>query len=154
MTSEQLIHILPRINASLNAVAACLLFAGFLFIRQGRIRRHKYAMVSAFLVSILFLISYLTYHTLRQMNDGIGHTRWQVDGLWRWTYYAVLISHVLLAALVPVLAIRTLWLAWRADFVRHRRWARFTWPIWMYVSITGVVVYVMIYEIHPVLLSG
>jgi uncharacterized membrane protein YozB (DUF420 family) len=88
------------------------------------------------------------------MNDGVGHTKWEVDGILRPIYYTILISHVCLAAAVPFLAIRTLWLGVKDDIVRHRRWARITWPIWMYVSVTGVIVYLMLYHLHPALLAS
>jgi protein SCO1/2/putative membrane protein len=153
-TGLDYLKVLPAVNASLNGLAGLLLVAGLVFVKQGHLRRHKYAMVSAFVVSIIFLACYLTYHTLRQMNDGVGHTKWEVDGILRPIYYTILISHVCLAAAVPFLAIRTLWLGVKDDIVRHRRWARITWPIWMYVSVTGVIVYLMLYHLHPALLAS
>jgi len=144
----------PRINAALNAVAGVLLVVALIHIRRGRIDAHRRVMLSAFAVSVVFLVSYLTYHTLRQAAEGVGHTRWVVDTWLRPTYYAVLVSHVILAAAVPVLAILTLRLGLKRQDDRHRRLARWTWPIWMYVSVTGVVVYAMIYEVQPRLVAA
>jgi putative membrane protein len=146
-----LIDILPRVNAALNAVAAVLLVIGYVLIRQRRIEAHQWTMVSAFGVSVLFLASYVTYHTIRQIETGAGHTKWEVPGALGWTYYGVLISHVILAAAVPFLAIASLWLGWRRRDRLHRRVSKWTWPIWMYVSITGVIVYLMLYHLHPAL---
>jgi len=146
------IRSLPLVNASLNAVAAALLVTGLVLIRKGRRAAHQRIMVTAFVVSIIFLASYLTYHTLRQMEEGVGHTPWQVPGAWQRIYYTILISHVILAATVPFLAVRTLWLATKGRFDAHRRIARITWPIWMYVAVTGVIVYLMLYHLHPALL--
>lgn len=142
---------LPTVNASLNGIAALLLLIGRLLIRKGRRAAHMRVMLGAFMVSVVFLVCYLTYHTLRQMEQGLGHTRWEVDGVMRWVYYAILISHVVLAATVPFLAIRTLWLALSGRFDAHRRLAVITWPIWMYVSVTGVMVYLMLYHLEPML---
>ncbi len=149
-----LLKALPTVNASLNALAAVLLLIGRLLIRQGRRAAHMRCMIGAFLVSVVFLVSYITYHTLRQMEQGLGHTKWEVDGVMRWAYYAILISHVVLAAAVPFLAIRTLWLAASGRFLQHRRLAVITWPIWMYVSLTGVLVYLMLYHLQPLLAAA
>ena len=134
---------LPTLNAALNALAAILLIAGYLEIRALRVRRHRALMLAAFAVSVLFLVSYLVYHY------HVGSVRFTGQGWIRPVYFAVLISHTLLAAAVPVLAVLTLRLAWRGEFARHRRLARWTFPIWLYVSVTGVVVYVLLYQIYP-----
>ena len=134
---------LPTLNAALNALAAILLIAGYLEIRALRVRRHRALMLAAFAVSILFLVSYLVYHY------HVGSVRFAGQGWIRPVYFAVLISHTLLAAAVPVLAVLTLRLAWRGEFARHRRLARWTFPIWLYVSVTGVVVYLLLYQIYP-----
>ncbi|MCC6908849.1 MAG: DUF420 domain-containing protein [Phycisphaerales bacterium] len=149
-----LLKALPTVNASLNALAAVLLLIGRVLIRQGRKAAHMRCMIGAFLVSVVFLVSYVTYHTLRQMEQGLGHTKWEVDGLLRWVYYAILLSHVVLAAAVPFLAVRTLWLASSGRFAQHRRLAVVTWPIWMYVSVTGVLVYLMLYHLQPLLAAA
>lgn len=134
---------LPALNAALNATSALLLIAGYLQIRALCVRQHRACMLSAFAVSILFLISYLTYHY------HAGSIRFTGQGWVRPVYFAVLISHTVLAAAVPVLAILTLRLAWRREFVRHRRLARWTFPIWLYVSVTGVVIYAFLYWLYP-----
>ena len=100
-------------------------------------------MVGAFLVSVLFLISYLIYHF------NVGSVRFTGQGSVRWVYFAILISHTILASAVPFLAVITLYRAWKGEFHRHRRIARWTFPIWLYVSITGVLVYVFLYLLYP-----
>jgi uncharacterized membrane protein YozB (DUF420 family) len=131
---------LPTVNASLNAVAATLLVVGWLLIRRGRVRAHRAVMLSAFACSILFLVSYLVYHYQ------VGSVRFQGEGAIRAVYFTVLISHTILATLVPFLAAITLFRALKERFARHRAIARWTLPIWLYVSVTGVVVYVMLYR--------
>ncbi len=135
---------LPALNATLNATAAMLLIAGFVFIRRRRIHAHRFCMMAAFGVSILFLISYLTYHY------NVGDVRFQGTGWIRPAYFTMLISHIALAAAVVPLAIITLRRGLASRFDAHRRIARWTWPIWMYVSVTGVLVYVMVYHIYAV----
>lgn len=135
-----MVQYLPTLNATLNAIATVLLLLGYRFIKTGRIAEHRNCMISAFAVSIAFLISYLIYHAQA------GSVPYQGQGAIRVVYFAILISHVVLAAAVPVLAIVTLRLGLRMDRERHRRWAKWTFPIWLYVSITGVVIYVMLYH--------
>ncbi|HLH76444.1 MAG TPA: DUF420 domain-containing protein [Candidatus Binataceae bacterium] len=130
---------LATANATLNLVAAIFLGAGFYFIRQGRVTAHRRCMVLAFVVSVVFLVCYLLYHYQ------VGDVRFSGQGLIRPAYFILLISHILLAFAVPPLAIITLTRALRGNFKAHRRIARFTWPIWMYVSITGVIVYFLVY---------
>lgn len=134
------IQSLPAVNATLNAAAAVLLIIGYSLIRRKRIQAHRRVMVTAFGVSIAFLISYLVYHAQ------VGSVHYRKAGPIRAVYFTILTSHTILAATVPVLAILTLRRAWRADFQRHRRIARWTLPIWLYVSVTGVVVYLMLYR--------
>ena len=135
------VHDLPAVNASLNAMATILLLTGYWFIRQGKRDRHRRMMTAAFCVSIVFLICYVTYHAQ------VGSVKFQHQGLLRVMYFAILIPHVLLAATVPVLAIMTLRRAWKGEFERHRKLARITFPIWLYVSVTGVIVYLMLYHL-------
>jgi putative membrane protein len=135
------LHSLPAVNAGLNAASALLLVCGYVLIRTGRREAHRRAMLGAFAVSILFLISYLVYHAQ------VGSVRFQKTGLIRPVYFTILVSHTILAASVPVLAIVTLRRAWKGDFGRHRRIARWTLPVWLYVSVTGVVVYLMLYQL-------
>jgi protein SCO1/2/putative membrane protein len=134
------VHSLPAVNASLNGTAAVLLTTGYTFIRSGRVRAHKRVMLTAFGVSTAFLICYLIYHSQ------VGSVHYPKTGAIRVVYYTILVSHTLLAATVPVLAIITLRRALRGDFQRHRKIARWTLPIWLYVSVTGVVVYLMLYQ--------
>ena len=136
------ISILPTINATLNAMAGVLLLAGYSFIRKRRVEAHRRCMLTAFGVSILFLVSYLTYHY------EVGDVRFQGTGWIRPVYFAMLISHIILAVAIVPLAIITLWRGLSARFDAHRRIARWTWPIWMYVSVTGVLVYVLVYHIY------
>ena len=130
---------LPHVNATLNTASAVLLVAGWRAIRHQQKERHAALMVAAFVVSVLFLVSYLTYHYK------VGHTTYEGEGAIRIVYLSVLVSHIILAALVPILAIFTLTFAFRKRFDRHRRLALWTLPIWLYVSVTGVVVYLMLY---------
>ena len=132
---------LPTINATLNAVSACLLGLGYFFIRRGRREAHRRAMLAACATSTLFLISYLVYHYQ------VGSVRFAKTGGIRTLYLSILASHTVLAAAVPVLAGITLTRALRAQWPRHRAIARWTLPIWLYVSLTGVVVYWMLYRL-------
>ena len=137
------ISYLPHLNACLNGTSALLLFSGYAFIRQRNVNAHRTCQVSALIVSILFLASYLTYHYHH------GATRFQGTGLVRPIYFTILTTHTILAiVIVPLVAI-TFYRAFRKDFMRHRRIARITLPIWLYVSITGVIVYLMLYQIYP-----
>ncbi|HEV8367245.1 MAG TPA: DUF420 domain-containing protein [Pyrinomonadaceae bacterium] len=139
----QFIPYLPHLNACLNASSAIILVAGYSFIRAGRVAAHRTCQISALVVSFVFLASYLTYHFYH------GTTRFQGTGLSRPVYFTVLTSHTILAVvIVPLIAI-TFYRAARLDFVRHRKIARITLPLWFYVSITGVIVYLMLYQIYP-----
>jgi putative membrane protein len=135
------IAILPTVNAALNATAAALLVWGFLLIRRKRIPQHRAVMMTAFATSCLFLAGYLTYHFQ------VGTVRFQGTGALRGLYLAILGTHTVLAAAVPPLAIVTLNRGLSSRFDKHRRIARWTLPIWLYVSVTGVVVYVMLYHL-------
>ena len=132
---------LAPLNAVLNSVAAILLLLGFAFIRRRWVRAHRACMLAAFAVSTIFLASYLAYHYQ------VGDVRFAGRGWIRTGYFTMLISHVALAAAILPLAIITLARALRGRFPAHRRIARWTWPIWMYVSVTGVLVYLMVYVI-------
>ncbi len=133
---------LPALNATLNAVSAMFLILGYFFIRTKQVNRHRAAMLAAFSTSILFLVSYLVYHY------HVGSKPFPGQGWIRGFYFAILISHVVLAAVIGPLAIATLTLAWKERFQTHRRLARWTLPLWLYVSLTGIVVYLMIYQIY------
>ncbi|MEM1244998.1 MAG: DUF420 domain-containing protein [Acidobacteriota bacterium] len=140
------VHDLPTLNATLNGIATVFLVTGFVLVRGGRIEAHRRAMLGAFACSILFLTSYLVYHSQ------VGSVRFQSTGTIRTVYLSILLTHVVLAALVPFLAVITLWRGLKNDgdpakIARHRKIARWTFPIWLYVSITGVVVYWMLYHV-------
>jgi putative membrane protein len=134
------VHDLPALNAVLNATAAGLLVWGYALIRRRRKAAHRRVMLAAFAVSMLFLTSYLVYHAQ------VGTVRFQKTGAIRTVYLSILLTHTVLAATVPVLAAITLTRALRARFDKHRKIARWTLPVWLYVSVTGVVVYVMLYR--------
>jgi len=130
---------LPAVNAGLNSLSAVFLLAGYRNIRNGNIPAHRACMVAAFCASILFLISYLIYHYQ------IGSVAFQRQGWIRPVYFTILISHILLAAAILPLAVLTLHRAWVGRFDKHRRIARWTLPLWLYVSVTGIVIYLMLY---------
>jgi len=136
------VHDLPSVNASLNGVAAVLLVFGFYLIRHKRVQTHKKVMISAFVTSSLFLICYIVYH----VQVGAKSTHFMKTGFIRPVYFSILISHTMLALTVPVLAIITLNRGLSSRFDKHRKIARWTLPIWLYVSVTGVVVYLMLYH--------
>lgn len=131
---------LPAINAGLNALALICLLAGWTFIRRRQIGRHKAAMLTATACSVLFLVSYLTYHYQ------VGSVRFQGSGWIRTLYLSILATHTVLAATVPFLAAVVLTMAFRQNFQRHKKIARWALPIWIYVSVTGVIVYWMLYQ--------
>jgi len=133
---------LPAVNATLNAVAALLLVVAWLLVRRGRWRAHRNVMLAAVGVSALFLTSYLVYHAQ------VGSRHFPGEGTARTVYLGILLTHTVLAAAVPVLALVTLTHAFRRRFPSHRRIARWTLPIWLYVSVTGVVVYWMLYQMQ------
>jgi putative membrane protein len=137
------ISFLPTLNAILNATSAAFLIAGYLFIRRRNIAAHRASMVAAVTCSILFLISYLIYHY------NVGATSFKGTGWARPFYFAVLISHTILAATIVPFVIVTLRRAFRGQYARHLKVARWTLPMWLYVSVTGVIVYLMLYHIYP-----
>jgi putative membrane protein len=133
--------VLPTVNAALNATSAILLIWGYTLIRRKQIHTHRKVMTAAFATSCLFLLSYLAYHAQ------VGSVRFQKTGAIRSVYLSILVTHTVLAAAVPVLAIITLQRGRAARYDRHRAIARWTLPIWLYVSVTGVVVYAMLYHL-------
>lgn len=130
---------LPAVNAFLNALSAVFLLAGFVMIKQKKVTLHRVCMGAALLVSFLFLGSYLYYHA------HVGHVRYTGVGILRTVYFTILLSHTVLATVIVPLVLRTLYLALKNRYEDHRRWARWTLPLWMYVSVTGVVLYEMLY---------
>ena len=144
-----LLQIFPHLNASLNAISSIFLVSGFYFIMRTRVANHRFCMLTASGVSAVFLVSYLTYHALRTYYFGLGPTRFTGQGLIRPIYFTILTSHTILAALVAPFVILTLIRALKGRFDAHRRIARLVFPVWLYVSVTGVVVYVLLYQIYP-----
>ena len=134
------VHDLPAVNATLNATSGILLVIGFALIRAGRRQQHRAVMLAAFSASSLFLVSYVVYHAQ------VGSVRFTREGFVRPLYYAILITHVTLAATVLPLAIVTLTRGLHGRFREHRRIAKWTFPVWLYVSVTGVLVYVLLYQ--------
>lgn len=139
----EFVSYLPHLNACLNTTSALLLFTGYRFIRARNVVAHRACQIAALVISILFLASYLTYH----FNHGA--TRFQGTGLVRPIYFTILTTHTILAMVIVPLVILTFYRAFRGDFVRHRKIARITLPLWLYVSITGVIIYLMLYQIYP-----
>jgi uncharacterized membrane protein YozB (DUF420 family) len=137
---------LPALNATLNGTCACLLVAGLIAIRSGRRERHARIMKSAFAVSAAFLASYLYYHFA---VAGGEPTRFNGTGAARTGYLVLLLTHTALAVVNLPMVLRTLWLAHRERWADHRRLARWTFPIWLYVSVTGVAVYAVLYHLNP-----
>ena len=135
------VHDLPSVNAALNFTAAVLLVWGYTLIRRKRVQTHRKVMIAAFATSSLFLICYIVYHAQ------VGSVHFPKTGPIRAVYFSILTSHTLLALTVPVLAIITLNRGLRARYDKHRKIARWTLPIWLYVSVTGVVVYLMLYHL-------
>ena len=131
---------LPAVNATLNALSALLLLTGYVMIKQRRLIAHRNVMIAALVSSALFLTSYLVYHAQ------VGSKHFPGTGTARTVYFAILITHTVLAAAVPFLAAITVWRAYRKRWSLHTRIARWTLPIWLYVSVTGVVVYWMLYQ--------
>src|SRR5262245_58530602 len=132
---------LPAFNAGLNATCALFLTAGYLFVRSGNVRAHRACMLVALGVSVLFLVSYVTYHS------AFGSRPFAGQGWLRWVYFPVLVSHIVLAAGIVPLALITIYRALRGDLPGHRRVARWTFPLWLYVSVGGVMVYWLLYRI-------
>ena len=145
----ELLGIFPHINAVLNATSGLFLICGFYFIRTNQIERHRTCMLTACSVSAGFLISYLSHHALRTYYFGLGPTRFTGEGVARPVYLTILTSHTFLAALVAPFVIRTLWLGLKMRADKHRNLARLVFLVWLYVSITGVIVYILLYHVYP-----
>jgi putative membrane protein len=140
---------LPPVNAGLNGLSALLLSVGYYFIRRKNVAAHHKCMVSAFVTSTLFLTCYLTYHGYLAYYLHRGPTRFHNPAGFRPIYLMILGTHTLLAMVIVPLAVITLWRALKHRFDLHRRIARWTWPLWMYVSVTGVLIYFLLYQIFP-----
>jgi uncharacterized membrane protein YozB (DUF420 family) len=133
-------RVLAHVDASLNALATVLIVSGLIAVKAGSLRLHKQLMLAAASVSALFLVCYVTYHLNAEP------VKFRGEGWIRPVYFALLISHVVLAVVQVPLILRTIWLGLKDRRVPHRKWAKVTWPIWLYVSVTGVVVYLMLYH--------
>jgi putative membrane protein len=140
---SNLIAFLPNLNAVLNTTSAVLLLSGYRFIKLGRVTAHRNCQIAALISSTVFLVSYITYHSFH------GTTRFLGQGIVRYIYFAILGSHTILAIIIVPLVLVTFFRALRGDFARHRRIARWTLPLWLYVSVTGVIVYLLLYRIYP-----
>ncbi len=140
---------LPAVNACLNGLSAVFLTSGYYFIRRKNIVAHRRCMVGAFVASALFLACYLTYHGYLAYYLHRGPTRFREPVGFRPIYLGILGTHTLLAVVIVPMAVMTLWRAARQRFDLHRKLARWTWPLWMYVSVTGVLIYLLLYQIFP-----
>jgi uncharacterized membrane protein YozB (DUF420 family) len=138
---------LPTVNASLNALSALCLLIGYYHIRRGNRSAHRKAMLGAFGASALFLVCYITYHAYVSYVLKRGPTVFRNPEWFRPVYLLILLTHTVLAAAVVPMSLLTLWQAWKGRFEAHKRLARWTWPIWMYASITGVLIYLLLYVI-------
>jgi uncharacterized membrane protein YozB (DUF420 family) len=138
------IHDLPAVNATLNGLSALFLTGGFIFIKRGNKVAHRNCMISAFVTSVVFLSCYLAYHFMVKSVTKFHDPAW-----FRPIYLVILFSHFILAMVIVPLILVTLWRAKKQNFEAHKRIARWTWPLWMYVSVTGVVIYLLLYRIFP-----
>lgn len=145
----ELLKIFPHLNASLNALSGVFLIFGLVFILTKRVHAHRFCMLSASSVSALFLVSYIAHHIIRTSIYGLGPTKFTGDGLARPVYFTILTSHTLLAAVAAPFIVATLWRALKGRYDAHRRLARLVYPVWLYVSLTGVAVYLMLYHLYP-----
>jgi len=138
------VHDLPAVNATLNGLSAIFLTLGFIFIKRGNKIAHRNCMITAFCTSVIFLACYLTYHAMVKTITHFVEPAW-----FRPIYLTILGTHTILAAVIVPLILMTLYRARKQDFEAHKRIARWTWPLWMYVSVTGVVIYLLLYRIFP-----
>ena len=145
----ELLKIFPHLNASLNALSGVLLIFGIFFILKRRVNAHRACMLGASSISALFLVCYVTHHIIRTSIYGLGPTKFTGEGLARPVYFTILTSHTILAALVAPFVVMTLIRALKGNFDAHKRLARLVYPVWLYVSATGVAVYLMLYQIFP-----
>lgn len=140
------VHDIPALNATLNGIATVLITTGFILVKRGQLEMHRKVMITAMVVSAVFLVGYVTHKAL---IHGV-HTPFGGVGAIRTVYYTMLISHIILAISIAYLVPRTFWFAIQGNIVRHKAWAKWTFPIWFYVSITGVLVYFFLYRWWPV----
>jgi putative membrane protein len=143
-----LLQIFPHLNASLNALSGVFLIVGLYFIRTKQIARHRASMLTASIVSAIFLACYLTHHAIRTYYFGLGPTKFTGEGIARPVYFTILTSHTILAVVVTPFILLTLWRGLKGRYEQHKRIARLVYPVWLYVSVTGVIVYLMLYQIY------
>lgn len=139
---------LPSVNACLNSLSTILLVLGFRFIKKGNRTAHRNCMLAACCTSLLFLVCYVTYHEWMRRTTGVAHTKFP-EHWFRPVYLVILYTHLIAAIVILPLVIMTVVRALKGDFDRHKRVARWTWPLWMYVSVTGVVIYLLLYQVFP-----
>lgn len=144
-----LLAIFPHLNAFLNASAGICLITGFYFIWNRQIAKHRICMITASSISAVFLLSYLTHHAIRTYYFGLTPTKFTGEGIIRPIYFTILTSHTFLAALVTPFVLVTLWRGLKGNYEKHKKIARLVFPVWLYVSITGVIVYLLLYQIYP-----
>lgn len=145
----QLLEIFPHLNAILNALSGVLLICGFYFIKRKEIPKHRACMMSAVVMSSIFLISYLVHHSIRTYSFGLGPTKFTGEGIIRPIYFTILGTHTVLAALVAPAVIFIFIKALKGQFEIHKKFARVVFPVWLYVSATGVMVYLILYQFYP-----
>lgn len=145
----QLLEIFPHLNATLNALSGVLLIFGFYFIKNKDIQKHRVCMVSAVVSSTIFLISYLIHHSIRTYYFGLGPTKFTGEGIFRPIYFTILGTHTVLAAVLAPCVLFIFYKALKGQFEIHKKFARYVFPVWVYVSVTGVIVYLLLYQIFP-----
>ncbi len=144
-----ILQILPHLNATLNGLSGVFLMLGFYFIRTKQISKHRASMLTAFTLSSIFLAFYLIHHAVRTYYFGLGPTKFTGEGIIRPVYFTILTTHTILATVVAPFILVVLWRALKGKFEIHKKLARLVFPIWLYVSITGVIVYLMLYQLFP-----
>ncbi|MBX7169828.1 MAG: DUF420 domain-containing protein [Pyrinomonadaceae bacterium] len=145
----QLLEIFPHLNATLNAFSGVLLIFGFYFIKNKEIQKHRVCMVSAVVSSSIFLFCYLIHHSIRTYYFGLGPTKFTGEGIIRPIYFTILATHTILAAVVAPAIPFIFYKALKGQFEIHKKFARVVFPVWLYVSVTGVVVYLLLYQLYP-----
>jgi uncharacterized membrane protein YozB (DUF420 family) len=149
MSLPDLLPYLPATNAVLNSTSACFLAAGYVLIKHQRVNAHRNCMITAFVASVLFLISYVTYHYGLHYYLHKGPTIFRNPSWFRPIYLTILLTHTFLAVVIVPLVLASLTLGLKGRFEKHKRISRWTWPLWMYVSVTGVIIYLLLYQIFP-----
>ena len=145
----EFLQIFPHLNATLNALSGFFLILGFYFIRRKQITKHRASMLTAFTLSSIFLVCYILHHSIRTYYFGLGPTRFTGEGFIRPVYFAILTTHTILATVIAPFILVTLYRALKGRFVIHKKIARWVFPVWLYVSITGVIVYLLLYQLFP-----